>query len=828
MDLLKLTFSNGELLSVREFRIREDISRPFEIAVVACAANPDIDFEALIGERAEFQLHSPAKEAFVPARRWTGVCVACEQLKVEPGGLSTYELTVAPTLWLLQHRRNYRLFQHLSVVDIATTIFQEWKIEHFFRLEASKYPNLELRTQYDESDFAFLSRLLEEAGISFYFVEDAERGSVVVFDDAPHTVDPRAPLMFADAVEPAKALGVEYCTEVRSRRELKPGRVVLRDHDFRNPRFELFGSAGSRAATNQAGVEQLLEQYHYVPGRFLTEGHALDETPSADDLGVARSHGATGASIAERILEGTRVRSRRLTFATNAYAVAPGTTLTIAGHPRTELQPTTRLLMTSLEIAGVVNKEWTAVAEAVFCDVAYRPAFVTPKPRINGVQSAAIVGPEEEVVYTDEFGRVRVQFPWDRGGRFNPFSSCWMRVSQAWAGPGYGLFNLPRVGHEVLVAFVDGDPDCPIITGNVFNGAQRVPYPLPGSRMMSGWKSDSNSNIILFDDTPGDEMFYTQAERSRLDIVKRNAAVLTGGSRTEWFGNAHKTLSLTSTTHVAMGNQTMLAGISNKQIAHISWKAEAGLGATIKSGRKIEHVVVPVLPFITSMMDVKEAEAAILKKLPGGKAPDLQQVLPPQAGGPKPGAEPEAKAPVDMSEAQIQKELEAALSVVGLAVAQFEPDEVEDMAEAQGMNQAFDAMLDGIQKKGGDQAIAALLTSKDLMQQLTKLKLANENNKVKKGGNNNQVSPPSQKDEAKEMQKKKLFQTLLLTIVEAILPKTKIEISHQKIIIETKKAKIEIDNDNIKLEAKGDIELKAGGKISLTGSSIELSPKPIF
>ncbi len=826
MELLKLTFASGDSLSVREFRIREELSRPFELAIVARATNPDLDFEGLIGQRAEFELHSPAKDAFVPSRRWTGLCVACEQLKAEAGGLSTYQVTVAPTLWLLQHRRNYRLFQHQSAVEIATLMLQEWKLESFFRLDPSKYAGLELRTQYDESDYAFLSRILEEAGISFYFVEDAERGSVLVLDDAPHTVEPRAPLTFADAAEPAKALGVEYCSLVRSRRELKPGRVVLRDHDFRNPRLELFGNAGSRASTNQTGVEHLLEQYHYVPGRFLTEGHGLDETPSADDLGVARSHGATGASIAERILEGTRVRSRRVQFDTNAYAVAPGTTLTIAGHPRTELQGNTRLLMTSLEIAGVFDQEWTAVGEAVFCDVAYRPAFVTPKPRIHGVQSAAIVGPEEEVVHTDEFGRVRVQFPWDRAGRFNPFSSCWMRVSQAWAGPGYGLFNLPRVGHEVLVAFVDGDPDCPIITGNVFNGAQRVPYPLPGSRMMSGWKSDSNSNVILFDDTPGDEMFYTQAERSRLDIVKRNAAVLTGGSRTEWFGNAHKTLSLTSTTHVAMGNQNMLAGISNKQVAHVSWKVEAGLGATIKSGRKIEHVVVPVLPFLTSMMDVKEAEEAILKKLPGGKAPDLQQVLPPQAGGPKPAAASQSQPPVEMSEEQVQKELEVALSVVGLAVAQFEPHEVEEMAEAHGMNQAFDSMLDSLQKKGGDQAVIALATSKELMQQLTKLKLANENNKLK-SGKNNQVSPPSQKDEAKEMQKKKLFQTLLLAIVEAILPKTKIEISHQKISIETKKAKITIDNDNISLEAEGDIVLKAGGMVSITGASLELSPKPV-
>ncbi|MBM4357010.1 MAG: type VI secretion system tip protein VgrG [Deltaproteobacteria bacterium] len=826
MELLKLSFANGETLSVREFRVREEMSRPFEIAVIARGSNPDVDFEALIGERGEFRLQSPAKHAFVGSRRWTGVCVSCEQLQVEAGGLSTYEVVLAPTLWLLQHRRNYRLFQHKSVIEIATVLMEEWKIEHHFKLEPEKYPSLELRTQYDESDFAFMSRLLEEAGISFYFVEDGERGSVLVFDDAPHLVDPRAPLKFEDTVEQAKAAGLEYCTKVRSRRELKPGRVVLRDHDFRNPRFELFGNAMSRATASNAGIENLLEQYHYVPGRFLTEGHALDETPTADDLGVARSNPTTGALLAERILEGTRVRRRRIQFETNAYGVAPGTTLTISGHPRNELHPNSRLLMVALDIGGTLDGEWSAVGESVFCDVPYRPLLVTPKPRINGVQSAVIVGPEQETVYTDEFGRVRVQFPWDRAGRFNPWSSCWMRVTQAWAGPGYGLFNLPRVGHEVLVAFVDGDPDQPIVTGNVFNGAQRVPYPLPGSKMMSGWKSDSNSNIMLFDDTPGDEMFYTQAERSRLDIVKRNAAVLTGGSRTEWFGNAHKTLSLTSTTHVAKGNQNTLAGITNKQVAAVSWKAEGGLSVSMKSGRKIEHVVVPILPFITALMDVREAEEAILAKLPGGKAPDLQQVLPPSAGGPKAAPEPEPQPPVEMSEADIEKKLQSAMSVVGLAVAQFEPDEVEAMAEQDGLNGAVDAMLDGVRKKGGDAAIAAFATAKDLTTQLQAIKLANENNKVKSGKGNLKKNPKGSKSAVDQKQKEKMFQMLLLAIIEAVLPKTKITIGHQKIELETKDAKIKLEKENISLEAKGDIEIKADGKISIKGKSLELSPPP--
>jgi type VI secretion system secreted protein VgrG len=818
METTRLELANGDRsLSVRSFRVRQELSQPFRIEIVACSPSADLDFEDLIGRAASFQLIHRAGGLVPAARRWTGVCARCEQLRVEPDGLSTYELAIVPRLALLQQRRNYRLFQHRSVLEIATLLMQEWQIEHEFRVTAGRHPVRELRVQYGESDYDLLRRLLEEASISYYFVEDAERGSVLVLADEPHAAEPRpTSLPFLDDPRLVEHLGTEYCTAVRVRRELRPGRVVLRDFDFRRPRYDLVAQAAT-----PGGTEDLLEQYHYVPGMFVTEGHQRGDTPTADDLGVARADRAAGEDLAGRMLQGEHVRRRTIALQTNAYDLCPGTTFSIADHPRGELGPATKLLAIQLEIRGETGKQWVADGSAVFTDVPYRPPLATPKPRINGVQSAIVVGPEDETVHTDEFGRVRVQFHWDRAGRFDPGSSCWMRVSQAWAGPGYGLFNLPRVGHEVLVGFVEGDPDQPVVVGRVFNGAQQVPYPLPGSKLMSGWKTDSNSNIILFDDTPGDEMFYTQAERNRLGIVKRHEAYITGGRRTEYIGTTEKTLMKTSGTRVALGNLNTLAGITHRGVGTISWKAQAGFGANIKAGHKFEACVVPVVPFITALLDTNDAKLQVLSKLPGGKAPDLKKLLPAYAGGPQPAPPLASAAPV-MTQAQIESKLKETLAVVGKAVAQFEPEQVEELAESEDLEHAVDTMLSTLKQKGGEQAVVALADAQQLGEQLKQLAdasallpLAKQEPKEKK------TKKQPQQDQEKQTG---MFEKLLLAIVELILPKTKIEITHQKIKIHTEKASIELDKDDIKLEAKGDITIKADGAVKIEAESVSISP----
>jgi type VI secretion system secreted protein VgrG len=200
------------------------------------------------------------------------------------------------------------------------------------------------------------------------------------------------------------------------------------------------------------------------------------------------------------------------------------------------------LLVTEFSVEGTPGDEWTMSASAAFADAPYRPPQKMQKPRVNGVQSATVVGPSGQEIHTDEFGRVRVQFPWDRDGKNDDGSSCWIRVSQGWAGTGYGMIVIPRVGHEVLVGFLEGDPDQPIIVGRVYNAKQAVPHTLPENKTRSTWKSDTSLgsggfNEIMFEDMKDKELVYEQAQKNRRRLVKNDETITIGHDRQKYVQN---------------------------------------------------------------------------------------------------------------------------------------------------------------------------------------------------------------------------------------------------------------------------------------------------
>jgi type VI secretion system secreted protein VgrG len=200
------------------------------------------------------------------------------------------------------------------------------------------------------------------------------------------------------------------------------------------------------------------------------------------------------------------------------------------------------LLVTEFSVEGTPGEEWTMSASATFADNPYKPTQKTQKPRVNGVQSATVVGPAGQEIHTDEFGRVRVQFPWDRDGKNDENSSCWMRVSQGWAGTGYGMIMIPRIGHEVLVGFLEGDPDQPIVVGRVYNAKQVVPHKLPENKTRSTWKSDTSLgsngfNEIMFEDKKGQELVFEQAQKNRRRLVKNDETITVGHDRQKYVQN---------------------------------------------------------------------------------------------------------------------------------------------------------------------------------------------------------------------------------------------------------------------------------------------------
>ncbi|WP_437994730.1 type VI secretion system tip protein TssI/VgrG [Sorangium sp. So ce185] len=558
MPTLELSFASGEdSLRVSRFSVHEAVSSLFTVSVWARSRSPSLDLEALVGKPATFHVDGGVRGDHRVARTWTGVCGYIEQVHAVPSSAgqeaeSGYYLRIVPDLWLLTHRRNYRIFQHLSIPDITDRLLGEWAIQPVWNIDRGDYPKLEYKVQYGESDYAFLCRLWEEAGIAFTFPDADPAGPRLTLSDKLDRNPLRAgdPLPYVD--NPSQTPDKEFVSNVRLSREVRPGAATFRDYDFRNPGFPLFGNAPKAPAP-----EDSYEQYHYRPGAFLIETGKGGRTPAADDKGVARHDQPFGDARAARALGGDRLGRRAVAFDTNAIDLWPGVVVSMEHHPHAELAEGTRLLITEFTVDGAPGEEWPMSAQAVFTDVVYRPAQRTPKPTVEGIQSATVVGPQGTEIHTDEFGRVRVQFPWDREGRGDDNSSCWIRVHQGWGGAGWGMITVPRIGQEVLVSFLQGNPDQPVVIGRAYNAVEQVPYKLPEHRTRSTWKSDSSPgsggfNEIMFEDRKGAELVWQQAEKDRRRLVKNDerATVVhdrqklvkndeseeTGGSRQRWVG----------------------------------------------------------------------------------------------------------------------------------------------------------------------------------------------------------------------------------------------------------------------------------------------------
>jgi type VI secretion system secreted protein VgrG len=526
MPDLELTFASGESsLSVRRFAVHEAFSAPFHVDVWARSPDAAIDLESLVGKPASLKIDPGYAHVRGRKRVYSGIVASMDLGRAEASekGLSTYRIRIVPRVWLLQHRTNYRIFQHLGIPAIVAALLKEWEIEPVWRIDRARHPELEYKVQYGESDLVFLQRLLEEAGITLYFDDTGGEESRLVLGDAPHQNERRGGPAIAYHDEPNKASESEHVTRVHFAEEVRLGALVIRDVDFRRPAFDLRGTAPA------ADREARYERFEYRPGAFLVEPGQGGDTPAADDRGIARHDEKFGAARAARALAGARMGRQAVTFDTNVVDLRPGTVFAIEGHPSSAVNGR-GLLVTALTVQGSHGEEWMMTAQAVSADVPYLPPEVMPRPCVEGVQTATIVGPAGDEIHTDEFGRVRVQFPWDREGKSDEKSSCWMRVNQGWGGRGYGMIQIPRVGQEVLVAFVEGDPDRPVVVGRVYNQTQPVVEKLPDQKTVSGYKSNSSPNAegfneIKYDDQAGEELVYAQAQKNLRKLVKNDETI---------------------------------------------------------------------------------------------------------------------------------------------------------------------------------------------------------------------------------------------------------------------------------------------------------------
>jgi hypothetical protein len=397
-------------------------------------------------------------------------------------------------------------------------------------------------------------------------------------------------------------------------------------------------------ASATRNAEHTHEQYRFVPGLGLAEDSAFlgqqqrfSPFPVADEIAMARTRDEYARLRVQRSLEAAHSDRRVVTYEVNVNDLSPGAIFRIGRHPRSDLHEQLAFLCIRHHISGKVadGSSWVFAGAAVSTNEPYRPSQVTPKPRIHGLQTAVVVGQEgaaglmgvmnpaamsgdgatsvlaDNTVYVDEHGRVRVQFPWDREHGFDKQSSIWMRVSQGWAGAGHGLFTIPRVGHEVLVAFLDGDPDCPIIVGRVHNAHDPVPYSLPGNSSVSTWKTASTPtgqgfNELRFDDASGREHVYIQAEKNMDHLVKNDIKQAVGGSASRYVqqhdvtavgGSRSEMVNLTEQRAVGLDqanfiglHRTTHIGVEDNTLVGTRWGITMARGMTDRLVQQLEQV----------------------------------------------------------------------------------------------------------------------------------------------------------------------------------------------------------------------------------------------
>ena len=511
---LQATFAIDGLkdeLRLISFRGSEGLSQLFAFSLnVGCTSNA-IPLDELVGRAGLLTIegqHDP--------RHVHGLVSRMRQL--DSGRKYTeYQVDLVPRAWRLLHRHDCRIFQHQGMVDIISQVLDADGVEFEFHCMNNIAPaDREYCVQYRESDWAFVSRLLEEEGYWYYF-EHWDQGHMLHLGNGPvfHPAIPApAEVPFR---EPKAAMATEeHIHSFHLEGAVHSGKVTLTDFNFLKPSLQMFTSRRARR-------DDRLERYDY-PGLY--------QVPEE------------GRQVAEVRLEEARARVRLADGRSSCPRLGAGSTFTLDGHGRNDLNGV-KYLVTGVEHRGekkAVDLDqgaldqrctYTNAFSCIPATVLYRPPRKTPRPFVQGVQTAIVVGPAGEEIYTDEHGRVKVQFHWDRLGQRDEESSCWIRVSQLWAGQGWGAMWIPRIGHEVIVDFLEGDPDRPIITGRVYHGQNVPPYVLPDHKTRSTIKSNSSPggagyNEIRFEDEQGSEEIYTHAQKDQNEVVENDMTTRVG------------------------------------------------------------------------------------------------------------------------------------------------------------------------------------------------------------------------------------------------------------------------------------------------------------
>jgi type VI secretion system secreted protein VgrG len=501
----------------------DEINAGFSFTVSLTSTDLAVGAEAMLGKPLAIEAESGE-----PKRWFHGIVTAFRLVKVEER-LAHYEAELSPWLWRLGLTRDCRIFQHLTVIEIVEEIFKKYpdaKVEK--RLQGS-YPAREYCVQFDETDLDFVRRLLEHEGV-FFFFEYAEDGHTLVLVDAMAKLKPAegyetVPFHVEDG---AARRDRDYLSGWEATSRFLPKTYTHTDYNFEKPSLSLLAQSEAEPVAGLFGGE-----IYRQPGAHL----ALDR-------------GDALAAIRREELQAPHLRIRA---SGTIRGLAAGHRFKLSGFPRDDQNAEYLVLRADYRVvdpevqSGIEFDGETWRAEFVVAPTAipYRPPRLVPDRVMRGPQTATVVGPSGEEIFTDEYARVRVQFHWDRLGKRDENSSCFVRVSSSWAGSGWGFIQIPRIGQEVIVDFLEGDPDRPIITGRVYNAAEMPPYGLPGGATQSGWKSNSSPggggyNELMFEDAAGAELVNFQAQKDHALLVKNDRTKLVQHDQSDRIDNNAK------------------------------------------------------------------------------------------------------------------------------------------------------------------------------------------------------------------------------------------------------------------------------------------------
>lgn len=523
--LLAVSSPLGEdILLLLGFRGVEAVSQPFRFELELASQQETIAPTDLVGKPVSWRVGRIDKEP----RHFHGIVSRLFAGGRDKRGLRSYRAEVVPWLWFLTRTADCKIFQQLKTPDIIKKVFDDLGFSDYeFHLKGS-FPQWDYCVQYRETAFNFVSRLMEWEGIFYYFTHEEDKHKLILANDKSEWAEvPESPVSYASGT-----VSDDHVTSWEHSYEYRSGKWSRTDYNFETPSTSLLTSTATMVSLPSIAKYEVFE----YPGAYMIKGDGepvtkirMEEDEAAYDVVLGSSTCPAFTAGGKFTLQEHEIDAENASYAFMSVRHSASEGSYGGGGGETTYSNT-----------------FTCIPDSV----AYRPPRVTAKPAVAGPQTALVVGPSGEEIYVDKYGRVKVQFYWDRLGKKDENSSCWVRVSEQWAGKNWGFVAHPRIGQEVIVDFIEGDPDRPLITGRVYNAEQMPPYDLPANMTQSGIKSRSskgggtaNFNEFRFEDKKGSEQVFLHAEKNQ-DIEVEN-------DETHWVGHDRtKTIDRDETTHV--------------------------------------------------------------------------------------------------------------------------------------------------------------------------------------------------------------------------------------------------------------------------------------